>query len=386
MAKKRLIPAGFFIMLCLGSVYSWSVFRKPLQKELSIGAFESGLPFMVLLITYSLTMLFAGRYIGKVKHKKMILIGSVLTGLGWTLSGFVSNIWLITLFYGILVGAGVGIVYGIPMAAVMEWYGKNRGLVIGIVLSGFGLSAIITAPLLSGLIEKYGLSGTFKFTGIAFFIIVALLGLLIKNKSIDYQVDIGASRFKDKIREYFSDTAFRKLWAVYALGALSGLTAIGITVPLAQEMSGLTLAGAAAAVSVFAVFNGIGRPIFGFLTDKAGFKKSALINFGIIAAASAAGFFINDSNHVYFYISFCLLWFSLGGWLAMAPVATAGLFGTEKYRETYGFVFTAYGAAAFAGILLSGLIRDLSGTYSYVFVMTAAVSAAGIYIMSKEGK
>ncbi len=383
MAKTFIVPAGFFIMLCLGSVYSWSIFRKPLQNELLIGAFESGLPFMVLLIVYSITMLFTGKYIGKIKHKKLIFIGALFIGLGWALSGFVKNIWMITFFYGFFVGAGIGIVYGIPMAAVMEWYGKNRGLAVGLVLSGFGLSAIITAPVLEKAIELYGLSNTFKLTGVFFLVIVSILGIFIKNRKIEDNIADNASLIEN-LKNLISQDNFRILWIVYALGALSGLTAIGISGPLAQELAGLTPAGAAAAVSLFAAFNGLGRPLFGMLTDKAGFKNTAILNFVIIITASVTGMLINGSLKVLFYISFCMLWFSLGGWLALAPVATAKIFGSENYRKVYGFVFTAYGAAAFTGILISGLIRDISGTYSNVFLMTLLASVTGIFILYKS--
>jgi OFA family oxalate/formate antiporter-like MFS transporter len=55
-----LIPLGMTVLLCLGSVYSWSVFRKPLEGELGIGATESLLPYTVALACYAATMPIAG--------------------------------------------------------------------------------------------------------------------------------------------------------------------------------------------------------------------------------------------------------------------------------------------------------------------------------------
>lgn len=51
-AKGRwlLIPLGMGVLLCLGTVYSWSIFRKPLETELNLSATESLLPYTVALV------------------------------------------------------------------------------------------------------------------------------------------------------------------------------------------------------------------------------------------------------------------------------------------------------------------------------------------------
>ncbi|MFP4466236.1 MAG: MFS transporter [Candidatus Goldiibacteriota bacterium] len=377
--KKRTIAAGFFIMLCLGSVYSWSVFRKPLEEALGIGAFESGFPFMVLLAMYSVSMLFSGRIIGRYRHSTLVLIGALLVGAGWMFSGFFSNIWLITFFYGVLTGAGIGLVYGIPLAAIIERFEKNRGAAMGLVLAGFGISAIITAPLLNYLIQQYGLAFTFKTAGTAFFFIVALLGFVFKNK---HALESGAPGESGKpllsFRGIMTVPGFLPLWLKYYLGVLAGLTAIAITSPVAQETAGLSAKNAGYAVGIFAFFNGIGRPVFGIVIDKMGFNRAAALNYIIIIAASLLVFAVDAEREAFFYFAFALLWFSMGGWLAMAPAATAALFGDGNYQKAYGVIFTAYGAAAITGIFLSGAIRDLTGNYNYMFVFIIAASAAGL--------
>jgi OFA family oxalate/formate antiporter-like MFS transporter len=55
-------PPGVLILLCLGSVYSWSIFRTPLERELGINATESLLPYTVVLVFYAALMPIAGFY------------------------------------------------------------------------------------------------------------------------------------------------------------------------------------------------------------------------------------------------------------------------------------------------------------------------------------
>lgn len=381
MRKKRTVFVGFFIMLCLGAVYSWSVFRKPLEAELGIGAFESGLPFTLLLVMYAVSMFFSGKLVGKHKHFKLVLIGALLVGSGWVLSGIFLNIWAIILFYGVFVGGGIGIAYSVALAAVVERFEKNRGVAMGLVLTGFGISAIATAPILRYLIEKYGLQFTFKISGVIFFIIVALLGYILKNRHDLEELEVHKANLPERgTAKIIKTLGFIPLWARYFMGVLAGLTAIAITSPVAQESAGLTPQSAGYAVGMFALFNGLGRPVFGFLTDKIGFGKSATINYSLIIAASCLVFFISEGREAAFYLSFSMLWFSMGGWLAMAPAATAKLFGSLLYREAYGVVFTAYGFAAITGILLSGVIRDIMGSYKYMFIFIIAASVIGLLL------
>ena len=81
-----------------------------------------------------------------------------------------------------------------------------------------------------------------------------------------------------------------------------------------------------------------------------------------------------------YLIAFCLFWFNLGGWLAMAPTITLQFFNPNQYAQNYGLVFTAYGVGALIGTLIAGQIRDLFGNYTYVFYPMAVLAIVGIIL------
>jgi MFS transporter, OFA family, oxalate/formate antiporter len=137
---------------------------------------------------------------------------------------------------------------------------------------------------------------------------------------------------------------------------------------------------AALSVSVFAIFNGIGRPIFGWLTDKLTPRNTAVLSFVLILAASALLYLWGKGNTFVYFLSFIILWMNLGGWLAIAPTATATLFGTKHYGKNYGLIFTSYGIGALLGNTLAGMIRDASGGYLPVFLPVMGLAVAGIVI------
>jgi MFS transporter, OFA family, oxalate/formate antiporter len=155
------LPLGITTLLCLGTVYSWSIFRKPLEASLStpavkIGATDTLLPFAVLLVVFAIVMPIAGRYIEHYGATKMTAVGGTIVGLGYFLSSFATSIPLLVLTYGVIAGAGVGIVYGVPISLAAKWFPDRKGLAVGLTVVGFGLSPLITAPLAKSLIESNG--------------------------------------------------------------------------------------------------------------------------------------------------------------------------------------------------------------------------------------
>ena len=144
---------------------------------MSVGATQSGLPYMAFLASYAIFMCIAGGFIDKYSPSLVIIMGGFLVGSGWILSGFATNINMLTITYGFIAGGGVGIIYGVPIAVVTRWFPDRKGLAVGLTLLGFGLSPFITAPISRWLIDLYGPMHTFKILGIIFFIVITALAI-----------------------------------------------------------------------------------------------------------------------------------------------------------------------------------------------------------------
>jgi len=392
---------GLLMNICLGAIYAFSVFRGPLEKSIeeggwAISATQSGLPFMVFLATFALFMALAGGLVGKWGPRKAALLGGSLVGVGWILSGFSPSITWLTVFYGVIAGGGVGIIYGCPIAVSAKWFPDKKGLAVGLTVMGFGLSALIMVPIMTAMINNpaIGALGAFKYLGIVFLGLLLLLSLPLRSPKEGW-TPAGWTPKKGKAGtnveldrgQMVKTKTFYALWATYTIGCLAGLMAIGIAKPFGNEI--LATAGYDTArmatllttmVSLFAIFNGIGRPIFGWLTDKLSPRNTAALSFILILAASALLYLWGASSPVLYFIAFSVLYLNLGGWLAIAPTATATFFGTKHYGKNYGLVFTSYGVGAILGMLLSGMIRDSTGAYLPVFLPVMALAAVGIVI------
>ncbi len=377
---------GLIVNMCLGAVYAYSVFKKPLEELFKIGATQGGLPYMIFLAMFALFTFFAGRFIDKYGPRKVMMIGGIVVGIGWMLTYFASNITMVVITYGVIGGAGVGIVYGGPVSVATKWFPDKKGLAVGLALLGFGASAFVTAPVAKTLILKYGPLAAFGIMGIAFLIVTVMLSMPMKFPPAGYKPkgwtppSTAAGGKSLTTGMMLKTSSFYGLWLCYILGATAGLMAIGISAAVGREVIGLDVSTAATLVMVFAIFNGIGRPIFGALTDKITPRWSAVISFIIIFVASAMMLAAGKGSVGLYAVAFCGFWLCLGGWLAIGPAATASFFGLEGYAQKYGVVFSAYGLGAIIGGIISGSAKDAFGSYTIAFYPTAGMAILGIII------
>lgn len=380
------VLSGILMFLCLGTVYSWSVFRKPLEELFQIGSTESGLPYMLFLACYSFLMPVGGLLLEKNTPRKVILLGTFLVGGGWILAGYAQNILHLSLTYGLMAGSGVGIIYGVPMAVVARWFPDKTGFAVGLTLLGFGLSPLITAPVARAFIDVYTPLPSFRILGILFLILLLLLSLPFRFPE-ERETLPPADQRNRRLGSGETDThhmvrtrKFVGLWLCFAISTMVGLMSIGMTSSAGEELLQMDPHQVAWLVSLFALGNGAGRPLFGWLTDRLGTYATALITYSMMILSSLLMLLSGKTSLPVYILSFALLWMTLGGWLAIAPASTSHFFGRKFYSKNYGFVFTAYGVGAILGVLLSGFIRDSFGSYLYVFYPVLLLGILGMVL------
>ena len=299
---------------------------------------------------------------------------------------YVPSIWAVVLTYGVVGGAGVGLAYGGPLAVATRWFPDKKGLAVGLTLAGFGGSPFVSANVASALIKSSGPLFAFLSMGIAFLVIVVVLAIFLKFPVAGWKPSgwtpkaAAASALDLNTSAMIKTSTFWGLALCYTIGCLAGLGAIGISASVGQEVIKLDAAAAAVLVGIFAIFNGAGRPLFGWLTDRITPRRAAIVNLVIIIAASALMLMATAGSIILYAVCFCLLWLCLGGWLAIAPTATTTFFGVKNYSRNYGVVFLSYGIGAIIGGLISGWSVDTFKGYNASFIITAALAVVAIVI------
>ncbi len=386
-----LVVLGFIINLCLGSVYAYSVFKVPVQNLFKVGAFDGGLPYMFFLAFFAGIFPFSGRLLEKLGPRTMGIIGGVVVGAGWILSGVLpaiwSNIWILVITYGVIAGAGVGLAYSGPIAVATRWFPDKKGLAVGLTVAGFGGSPFISAYVAKSLIDTVQVLNAFLILGIAFLILIILLSLPLKFPGANWKpagwtpkagaATVGADLDSSAM---VKTSTFWGLFLCFIIGSLAGLMAIGISSPLATGIIKLDAAAAATLVMVFALFNAGGRPLFGWVTDRITPRNAAIVSFVIILLASVGMLFAGPGSLALYVVCFAAFWLCLGGWLAIAPTSTTTFFGTKFSARNYGIMLLAYGLGAILANFISGFASDLFGSYLRAFIPVAAMAFIGIFL------
>lgn len=381
--------AGMIANVLLGTIYSWSVFRKPLESACGWTCFESGVPFSVFLLFFAVCMPLSGKLLKMYGPRTVGLFGALLVGVGWVLAGISLNteysLWLVVLFYGVVAGSGVAMIYNTAITVSSNWVPERRGLAVGLTVLGFGISPLVTAPLANYLISGVGVVNTFLIIGTSYAAILLLISTLMvlpQSAPLGGQQRVSVERASSS-NEFTPSMMIRSryfvgLWLAYATGTLGGFIAIGQAARFGQEVVRLSPELAAMATGVFAVFNGLGRPLFGYMGDK--MRVNIVASLSFVLSIGAALMATQAGTLPLYLVSYSMLWLVFGGWLALAPKATSLFFGIQNLSVNYGIVFTAYGASALVGPTFASLLWDLFGDYSLVFMTVAVLSGVGLII------
>jgi MFS family permease len=297
------------------------------------------------------------------------------------------NIWTLVITYGVIAGAGVGLSYSGPIQVATRWFPDKKGLAVGLTVAGFGGSPFVSAYIASNLINSAGVLSTFLYLGIAFLVIVILLALPLKFPAAGWKpagwspkAGAAAAAADYDSSQMAKSSSFWGLFICFIIGSLAGLMAIGISSPVATGIIKLDAATAATLVGVFAIFNGGGRPLFGWITDKITPRYAAMISFVIILLASVGMMFAGVGTTAVYVLCFAAFWLCLGGWLAIAPTSTATFFGIKFNARNYGIMLLAYGIGAILANFISGFANDLFGSYVRAFIPVGILAFIGIFI------
>lgn len=372
MMKKILaIIASFAIMLCLGSIYAWSIFAEELVNKYNWYSYQTQLVFGMVIAIFPLTMIFL-RTFKHVNVKLLLIFSSILLTLGYLLAGYSKGNFILALLgIGVIVGIATGIGYLVSLSTPVLWYPQKRGFVMGIIVGGFGLAAVA----LSFIAEKLLLSGKnifqiFQTIGIIYGIIILLFSFLIPSAKLQNE--------NHKYKSIKLDKTFLKLILGIFLGTFAGLLIIGSLKPIGSKMN-IDSHTLVISVSAFAITNFLGRITWGFISDK--IYTSLVISMALLLQSlSIIALLLIPSNDLWFIIISSLIGFAFGGNFILFAKETTSKFGSINFSFFYPIVFLGYAVAGIVGPFVGGILYDIFNNYTYSIAVASIVSIVGSII------
>ncbi|HOO41311.1 MAG TPA: OFA family MFS transporter, partial [Syntrophales bacterium] len=358
--------AAIVMQLCLGTVYAWSVFKKPLMT--SHGWSEPGVQatMMIIMAVIGISAAFGGSLVDKKGPRFVATIGGVLFGIGTLLGGLadqIGSIWLLYIGYGVIGGLGNGFGYVTPIATLIRWFPDKRGLVTGLAVMGFGAGAFFMGKIAPAMVNSIGVATTFYIWGVIFLVLVTGAAQVYKNPPQGWlPAGFKPAASSVSAADSFSfDEAVKTpqwwmLWGMLFLNVSAGLGLLSQLSPMAQDLIGKTqgitdpkvLAVAGGSILAYAsIFNGLGRLFWASVSDYIGRKNVFIIMF--ITQALLYIYLPQVAGVFLFTVIACYLLACYGGGFATMPAFAADSFGPGYIGKVYGIMLTAWGCAGVFG-------------------------------------
>jgi MFS family permease len=409
--------AGTVVMVCLGTVYSWSIFTRPLIASQHWSNTVTTWAFAIAIFTLGIGAVVGGRWQDRVGPRTVTIAGVILWGVGNLLAGLGTPSfgapWLY-ITYGVIGGFGNGMAYITPVATVTKWFPDKRGLASGMVVMGFGLGAffynqIVTRLASFAMAAKHATAyiaakdaaakaGTafdpstlppdaavtsadtaaifavFLVSGIVFVIVGGLCAALLSNPPEGYSVPGAVAGAAQSGRNFTPGEVLRVpqfylLWLMLFLNVTAGILIISNAVPIYSDLTGATAAVAGAVYGFLAVFNGLGRFFWGAVSDRLGRNRTYVLIFLIQASV----FFVLGRLHDFTAVGICfaVVLLCYGGGFGTMPSFNADYFGTKYMGANYGMIITAWGVAGLVGPLVAAFVKDRTGSFTGALVPVA---------------
>ena len=369
--------------LALGTLYAWSIFVAPLEKEFGWKRVETSTVFGIAVIVFALSFVVAGRLQDKFGPFKISLIGGILVSLGFFLCSYTHSLMWLYVCFGVIGGLGNGFGYATPIPVMAKWFPDKRGLAVGLAVGGYGGGSAIFGPLANlKLIPAYGVHTTFQILGVIFLVMTVIGAFLLKNPPSGYKPagwtpapasKAAASTYDFSASEVLRTPTFYLMWVAYCLGALAGLMVISQLVPFAKSVGIASSAIATMGLVVGAIGNASGRILSGWMSDALGRLNVLRLMIAISMIAMPILYKVGGNVTALYVVVFVVYW-CYGTQLSVNGAAASDFWGTKNAGINYGMLFTAWGVAGYFGAKLGGTMFDKYHNYQMAFY-TAGVLA-----------
>jgi len=267
--------------------------------------------------------------------------------------------------------------------AINTVFDKQRGLALGIALSGAGVAATFGPTLISNAVAAFGWRGAYfamaLFTLVMGTVIVIVLSRLSGAKtSVNIDAETASKAFKIA-------RATRTYWTIMAAIFFLSLGLGGLMIhfiPVLLEI-GFTKSNAAKTAGVIGIAVVLGRLIVGFAVDRIFAPRVAITIlvaciFGVLALAILGPAVALPAAFV--------IGFSVGAEVDLIGYLVARYFGMHAYGQIYGRQYAAFLIATGLGPVIFGAARDASNSYTPSLFLAAAFIFTSVILFAKLPK
>jgi OFA family oxalate/formate antiporter-like MFS transporter len=385
-------------VICMAAVanlqYGWTWFVDPINAKYHWGRPDIQWAFTLFVLIETWLVPVEGYLVDRFGPRPVVMAGAVLVALAWVINSMATT--LLMLYVGAAVGGvGVGSVYGTCVGNALKWFPKNRGIAAGVTAMGFGIGAAFTVDPIKHMIDTAGYQHAFLVFGLlqGAVVLVMALGLLVAPPAL-----IAMAPKRNQSGRSFAPSqvlrspCFWVMYVMFVLVASGGLTMAASIASIAKDFKidkvavvvlGFGGTAAVLAVKFNRVFDGIGRPFFGWVSDKIGREITMAIAF-LIGAGALYLLAQSGANPTGFVLLTGLYFGVFGEIYSLFPATQGDTFGSQFAAANSGMLYTAKGVGSLLAPYAAVLAASAGGWHQVFMIgVTFNVTAAllGLFVL-----
>jgi MFS transporter, OFA family, oxalate/formate antiporter len=349
---------GVICMACVANMqYGWTLFVDPINARYHWGRPDIQIAFTIFVAIETWLVPVEGYLVDRFGPRWVVMGGGVLVAIAWVINSTASSLPVLYLAAAVG-GMGTGAVYGTCVGNALKWFPGRRGLAAGITAAGFGAGAALTVAPIKTMIGAAGYEHAFFTFGLLQGSIVFVLAWVLFAPPpglISSAVKSNQTAHGYSPAEVLGCPVFYVLYLMFVLIAAGGLTMAANLAPIAKDFKienvptnlfGITMPALVFALLLNRIFDGVGRPFFGWLSDQIGREYTMALAF-FIGACALFGLSQSGTNPVVFVLVSALYFGVYGEIFSLFPATQGDTFGSKYAAANAGMLYTAKGAGAF---------------------------------------
>lgn len=358
--------------------YSLGALVIPITEEFGWSRAEFQLALLFSTGTGVITAPAVGWLLERVGARFMALIGIVGLSIALAAPAFMNGqLWMLYACYTAMALLGAGTIPVTWTRAVTSLFFEQRGLALGIMLSGTGICAILVPQFTVWMIEQFGWRSAYLGLATLPLVIAGPMVYLYFKPGENIEQDEEVSEANQTGYTFSEATKGYRFWVLLISIFLVYIAMSGMVPNLIPALTdqGITPQRAATAISVFGVAVIAGRLVVGYLVDKLWAPGVAAVAIGLpvigsLILAGAPGFFIAC-------VAAAMLGFAAGAELDLMSFLAAKYFGLKHYPQIYAVLYAALALASGVAPMLFARVFDVTGSYEIGFMVGAGFFAIG---------
>lgn len=371
------------------NVYAAGVFLKPLASQLGFGRGVISSAIAVANLVQAFTIPFAGRLMDRYGVRAVVLPGIVLFALATAARSLLTTS-IALLFFLYAISGFIGSAHSNTAYSkfVASRFDTERGLALGISLSGVGLGTALMPQFATILLKHFGWRVGFLGMGCAV-LVLAFIPMAIFSKEPGTPA-AAASRRRDasanlpgmSFSEAFHTWRFWALTMIFFFATVAINGSIIHVVPMLTDR-GLTVAAATAALSIagFALIGG--RLLSGYLLDKLFAPYIGM--FFLILPIVGLAILVLGLGGISPLVGTVLLGVGMGAEIDLLAYVIGAYFGMRAFGAMHGFIFGVSVIANAVGVSVLGWCYQLFKSYVAGFVLFEILLVAACILFATLG-